>query len=81
MPASIKRPTSKKHASVLQQSLKKRNQQLKDAVEYCRKNKCKGQKAISAGVCPQIKDPRTINKRLKQSPKKEYRFYDQDHSR
>ena len=33
-------------------------------MKYCRENNCKGFAAISAGVCPDIKDPRTINRRL-----------------
>ena len=31
---------------------------------YCIENKVRGWAAISAGICPSVKDPRTINKRL-----------------
>ena len=41
-----------------------KKQDLELVVEYCIRNNCRGYAAISAGVCPTIKDQRTINKRL-----------------
>ena len=41
-----------------------RQRQLDVAVKYCEEKQCKGFAALSAGVCPDIKDPRTINRRL-----------------
>ena len=41
-----------------------REQQLEAAVQFCLKNNCRGQKAISQGLCPLIKDRRTINNLL-----------------
>ena len=38
--------------------------QLQDAVEWCQEQNCRGYLAVKSGHFPQIKDPRTINKRL-----------------
>ena len=46
--------------------LSERQKQLLAAVEFCKTNNCKGQKAISSGICPLIKDRRTIDKALQE---------------
>ena len=33
-------------------------------MSYCKAKNCRGFAAISAGICPDIKDKRTINRRL-----------------
>ena len=57
-------PDSKTKAEVALKKRDARNTDLETAVEYCQTNNVRGQKAISAGVAGNIKDPRTINKRL-----------------
>ena len=49
---------------VKQKRIEGREKQLRAAVRYFRENNCKGSAAISAGICPDIKDPRTIKKYL-----------------
>ena len=49
---------------VKQKKIDERERQLGIAVQYCREHNCRGYAAISAGVCPLIKDNRTINRRL-----------------
>ena len=56
--------SSKSNCSILKKQQRTREKQLKDAVKYCIDNGVKGYKAISSGMFPLIKDPRTINKRL-----------------
>ena len=46
-----------------------RERQLLAAVNYCKKNNCRGIKAINNGICPMILDRRTINTRLDQPNK------------
>ena len=41
-----------------------RESMLKEAVEWCQNNQCRGYAAIKSGHFPLIKDARTINKRL-----------------
>ena len=41
-----------------------KKKEIAEAVDYCRKNKCKGYKAISALNLQYCKDPRTINAHL-----------------
>ena len=57
-------PRNKCTATILQISKRKKNTQLQAAIDYCKANSCRGQKAISAKVCPLIKDPKTINRML-----------------
>ena len=49
---------------VKQKKIDERERQLEIAVQYCREHNCRGYAAISAGVCPLVKDKRTINGRL-----------------
>ena len=53
-----------------QRRMEKKAEQLEIAVKYCTENGCRGSAAISANLCPDIKDARTINRRLeaKQRP-------------
>ena len=59
-----------KHVSasrMLQEIQKNRQDEISAAVKYCVENDCEGYKAITSGLFPTIKDPRTINRCL---PKK-----------
>ena len=47
-----------------------REKQLREAAEYCIENKVKGYAALSTGLFPLIKDPRTINRRIADMPGK-----------
>ena len=49
---------------ILQEIQKKRHDEISAAVKYCVENNCKGYKAITSGLFPTIKDPRTINRHL-----------------
>ena len=49
---------------IKQRRINLKEKHLTAAVDYCKKNNCRGYAAISAGVCPSIKDQRTINKRM-----------------
>lgn len=51
-------------ASVRRSQLALRERELTQVVKYCKENNCRGYRAISNGICPSIKDPRTINARL-----------------
>lgn len=63
--APTKKPArSKFEHQVKQKRIYERQKHLRVAVQYCRRNNFRGSAAISAGVCPDIKDSRTINKRL-----------------
>ena len=57
-----KAANSKFEHKIKQWNMDKKERQL--AVSYCKKNICRGFAAISAGICPDIKDQRTINQRL-----------------
>ena len=41
-----------------------REEQLKDAVNWCQEHKCRGYSAIKSKLFPLLKDCRTIDKRL-----------------
>ena len=41
-----------------------KEKQLDLALQYCKDNTCRGFASISHGICPNIKDQRTINRRL-----------------
>lgn len=58
------RAASISKAKLLKEQQKVRNDQLAAAVQYCRKNNCRGFSAVKYGLFPLIKDCRTINKRL-----------------
>ena len=49
---------------IKQKRIDDRVKQLEKAIQYCKETNCKGQAAISAGICPDIKDPRTITRHL-----------------
>ena len=49
-------------SQMLQEIQKKRQDEISAAVKYCVENNCKGCKAITSGLFPTIKDPRTINR-------------------
>ena len=53
---------------MLNQRMLAREKQLKDAVQYCLDQGCKGYAAIGSGLFPMIKDPRTVNRRLECTP-------------
>ena len=60
---SFKTDTNNK-AKLHRQDTIERERQLLAAVEFCRQNNCRRLKAIKEGICPMIKDRRTINYRL-----------------
>ena len=60
---TFKADTSAK-ATVRRSQLTLKEGELNRAVDYCKENNCRGYKAISNGICPNIKDARTINARL-----------------
>lgn len=60
---------------VRESHLNARREQLLAAVAFCRENSCKGKKAISSGICPLIKDHRTINKELEKNNQGSKRKY------
>ena len=49
---------------VKQRRIDDKEKQLELALQYCKDNNCRGFAAISSGICPNIKDQRTINRRL-----------------
>ena len=49
---------------MLQEIQKKRQDEISAAVKYCVQNDWKGYKAITSGLFPTIKDPKTINRHL-----------------
>ena len=57
-------PYTKASAQIVRKGQKTRERELQDAVDYCRENNVRGWSAINAGICPSIKDCRTINKQL-----------------
>ena len=57
---------------MLQEKQKKRQDEISAVVKYCVENDCKGYEAITSGLFPTTKDPRTINRRLpREKPVKE----------
>jgi hypothetical protein len=60
---TFKADTSAK-ATVRRSQLTIKEGELNRAVDYCKENNCRGYKAISNGIFPNIKDARTINVRL-----------------
>ena len=63
------KPVSQRHRSVehdglIREGIRRKQQQLDDAVKYCTENGSRGWSALASGLFPLIKDPRTINKRL-----------------
>ena len=58
------KPTSAARSLVMRDTIVQRNQQLDEAVEWCRENNKRGWAACNSGLFPLIKDRRTINKRL-----------------
>ena len=59
-----KSANSKFEHKIKQRSMDMKERQLQLAVSYCKENNCRGFAAISEGICPDIKDQRTINRRL-----------------
>ena len=57
-------PSSKAEANIARKSTNAKNEQLANAVEWCRKNNARGHSAIKSGLFPLIKDQETINRRL-----------------
>lgn len=55
-----------------EQALQKRHKQVLEAVDYCKKNNCKGKKALSSGLFPLIKDYRAINTALERGTALKY---------
>ena len=51
-------------SQMLQEIQKKRQDEISAAVKYCVQNDWKGYKAITSGLFPTIKDPKTINRHL-----------------
>ena len=66
MSTNRKRPAAKSkfEHKIKQRNIDAREKQLQLAVKYCQENNCRGTAAISAGIYPDIKDLRTINRRL-----------------
>ena len=50
--------------SITQDNIERRNQQLIEAVKWCKENSKRGWAALKTGKFTLIKDPRTINSRL-----------------
>jgi len=50
--------------SITQDNIERRNQQLTEAVKWCKENSKRGWAALKTGKFTLIKDPRTINSRL-----------------
>lgn len=50
--------------NIKQRRVNNKSEQLGKALNYCRANNCTGRAAIANGICPDIKDARTINRRL-----------------
>ena len=51
---------------IKQKRMDAKAKQLEAAVQYCIENGCRGRAAISANICPDIHDRRTIDRRLDQ---------------
>lgn len=67
-PANLKRrltnPNNSAEAQVARKRMRNREEQLRDAVEWCREHNCRGYSGIKSKLFPLIKDRRTIDKRL-----------------
>ena len=59
-----KAANSKFEHKVKQRSMDTKERQGQLTVRYCKEKNCRSFAAISAGICPDIKDHRTINKML-----------------
>ena len=60
----LKHHMSASRDRMLQEIQKKRQDEISAAVKYCVQNDWKGYKAITSGLFPTIKDPKTINRHL-----------------
>ena len=54
-------PDTKAKAVVVRELQRSKEEEIERAVAYCTENNVHGWAAISAGICPSIKDPRTID--------------------
>ena len=57
-------PSTKAEAVVARKSTNEKNQQLEEAIAWCKENNARGQAALKTGLFPLIKDRETINRRL-----------------
>ena len=60
----IQKPRNQAEASVKMELTKERNEQIEQAVEWCRNNNKRGWAALSTGTFPLIKSKNVINNRL-----------------
>ena len=58
------KPTNKSRCNVLRDVIEMKSKHLEEAVEWCQINYKRGWAAINSGKFPQVKDLRTINKRI-----------------
>ena len=57
-------PSTKAEAKVIRKSICEKNEQLDEAVAWCKANNARGQAALKTGQFPLIRDRETINRRL-----------------
>ena len=57
-------PNNKAEATVVINSINKKEQELQEAVQWCLDNNARGYKALKTSLFPLIKDRETINRRL-----------------
>lgn len=62
--STYQRHRSNAHDALIRQNIKAKEQQLKNAVQFCVANNCRGYAALKTLKFPLIKDARTVNKRL-----------------
>jgi len=65
-PSSLKRrlsnPNNAAEAKVARKKINNREDQLNDAVKWCKEHNCRGYSAVKSKLFPLIKDRRTIDK-------------------
>ena len=60
----LSNPNNAAEAKVARKRIRTREQQLVEAVEWCREHNCRGYSAVKSKLFPLVKDRRTIDKRL-----------------
>ena len=59
----LSNPNNSTEAKVVRKKIVSKEEQLNQAVLWCRENKCCGYSAMKSGLCPSVKNRRTIDKR------------------
>ena len=60
----LSNPNNMAEAKVALRKISSREEQLRQAVNWCMENRCRGYSAIKSGLFPLVKNRRTVDKRL-----------------